>query len=150
MFKNIAFSVLQIILVLIYQNELCSPALIFYASWGATPHAHWWILWSAVLRSLVWFHLFWNQMSCGLLLKGVIFLDCSGCLLFLPQYLLQGVLFGGYLVENFFSPPVSFQLDQLTDLKKSDAAGSLDLTWGKWWEHGTAGGQSEWLFLATV
>jgi len=67
-------------------------------------------------------------MSCGLLLKGVIFLDCSGCLLFLPQYLLQGVLFGGYLVENFFSPPVSFQLDQLTDLKKSDAAGSLDLT----------------------
>lgn len=51
---------------------------------------------------------------------------------------LQGVLFGGNLVGNFFSP-VSFQLDQLTDPATSDAVGSLDLTWGKWWVYSTTG-----------
>lgn len=48
-------------------------------------------------------------------------------LLFLLQYQLQGVIFGGYLIENVFFSPISFQLDQLVDLAKSDAAGSLDL-----------------------
>lgn len=128
-----------------YQNKLYSPALIFYASWGATPHDHWWILWSAVLQSWVSFQLFLNQLNCGLLLKGVIFLEWSSCCSCPSICCRVSFLVAIWLIENFF-PPVSFQLDQLTDLAKSDAAGSLDLTWGKWWAHSTTGGQSEWLF----
>lgn len=75
--------------------------------------------------------------------KGGFSLDCV--LLFLPQPLrwwysrAAGCPFWWQSARKLFFFPVSFQLDQFTDLATSDAVGSLDLTWGKWWVYSTTG-----------
>lgn len=132
-----------------------SPVLVVFASWRDIPHIHLWILCSAcstMFFGVVSFVL--KPVECGLLLKGVIFLEWWAAR---PAPAPDTVIQQGCRVlglvaiwSKTFFPPVSFSLDQLTDLAKSDVAGSLDPTWGKWWEHSTTGEQSEWLFLAAA